>query len=444
MHNISQDHQDGLGTCFANSAKNILIGLSGGEINASFLDLAVQYKSKYSQGKPFQLDLGNTCDALSVVKEKGYCPKEFSPIESGDDTHNIRGLIKENSSLNSHAEVIGMLKRFMDGKELLENNTESCSLNMVKNSKKMIEAMKNDPDIKIPYPLIDRFPLDKSTMLGFYFWNYKDIVSNPVSQEEYLNDYNRVNEEFSKSYLEASVREDSKEKLQKRFDETFGKFFTKYGFSDKLKESYHVSRLKSFMERGYDQKYKNEAIKTNLFYKEFFSEGNDTISLSNSSCVKNNRVFSSFLSVLNEMANLFRATGGAIDKLYDDEGNFISSHDLMMLAVAPKCINRENRKEINLEYSCKHIYTNQAVSLDEEIINKRKVILTSLLEGIPVGNGHKVDGGGHINSIVGHRFNASLNQCEYKIRESLTATSFWVSEKDVLKTNIAFVLMERE
>ncbi len=444
FYNIPRDHQDGVGTCYANTAKNLLLGLSDGKMNASFLEMALQYKSKFSNGQAFDLDGGHSCEVLKIVEDIGYCPKGFSPIESGDETQRIGGLFKDNTSLYGHAQVIEMVKRFMDGKALLEKNTDSCSISMVKNSKKMIEAMKADADIKLPYPTINNFVLDKNKMLGFYFWSYKNKVTNPISEEEYLNDYNRVQNEFSKSYLEAAIGEESEAKLRKRFDDTYGQFFRKYGFEDKLKVPHLASRLDSFLRKGYDQDFRKAAIKTSMFYKEFFSESNDTVNLSDSTCLKDNSLFTTFISGLNEIANMFRATGGDTDKLFDNEGNFISSHDLMTLAVAPKCLNTSNRKKLDLPYQCKLVTTNRALTVEREISNKRDLILTSLLEGLPVGNTHPQPGGSHINTIVGFRYNSSIDKCEYKIRESQSATSFWTSEKDILKNNTNFTFVEKK
>jgi len=72
------------------------------------------------------------------------------------------------------------------------------------------------------------------------------------------------------------------------------------------------------------------------------------------------------------------------------------------------------------------------------------VILTSLLEGMPVGNSHPQPGGNHINTIVGYRYNKSLNKCEYKIRESQTATSFWSTEESIIKINLKMTIAVKQ
>jgi hypothetical protein len=441
---IPRDHQDGVGTCFANTAKNLLVGLSDGKLNASFLDMALQYKSDNSNGTSFDLDGGHSCQVLDIIKQVGYCPKDFSPIESGDESQKIGGLFNSSNNLYRQAEVIEMLKRFMDGKKVLEENSDSCSTDFIKNSKMMVEALRSNPDIKLPYPVMNDFFLDKNTMLGYYHWSYKNKVSNPISEEDYLNDYEKVKVEFSKSYLQAAVEKDSPLKLKSRFENTYGAFFSKYGFEDQLKGPINSPRLKSFLEESYDETFIKEALSTNEFYKKFLSKNNDTVNLLDSSCLKDNSILTNFLSGLSEIANLFRFTGGDTNVLFDKDGKFISNYDLMTLAVAPKCLNSENRIKPDFDYSCKVITTDRSVPLENEIQNKRKLIITSLLDGLPVGNSHPQPGGFHINTIVGYRFNESKNQCEYKIRESQTATSFWSSETSIMTINRDLTFTEKQ
>jgi hypothetical protein len=40
---------------------------------------------------------------------------------------------------------------------------------------------------------------------------------------------------------------------------------------------------------------------------------------------------------------------------------------------------------------------------------------------------------GHINTVVGMRFNSKNNQCEYLIRESQDGTSKWTKESEIFQ-----------
>jgi hypothetical protein len=445
FYSIPRDHQDGVGTCYANTAKNLLIGLSDGKLNASFLDMALQYKSVDSGGKAFDLDGGFSCNVLDIIKDIGYCPKKFSPIESGDENQMIGGLFNDTNSLDRQADVIAKLKNFLNDKSLLEKNTDSCSSHLVKNAKKMVEALKNNPRIKLPYPEVPKFFLDDNRMRSIYHSSYKNKVTSPVSEEVFLNDFNSSKSDFSKNYLEAATSNDSPQKLRARFDVTIGSFFKKYNLTKKLDESYNKSQLNTFFQRDYDETFKTEALQTDLFYKDFFnSSSNDTINVSYSNCLKDKGILTTFLSGLNNIANLFRSTGGDTNVLFDTNGNFISNYDIMTLAVAPKCLNKQNRIKPNFDFQCKAIATDHSLDLDAEVKNKREVILTSLLEGMPVGNSHPQPGGNHINTIVGYRYNKSLNKCEYKIRESQTATSFWSTEESIIKINLKMTIAVKQ
>ena len=84
---VPRDNQDGLGTCYANAAKNLLVGVSKGENVASFLDLALHYKNSNGSLSEDGLDAGSSCATLNSIKDKGYCPQEYSPLETGERNH---------------------------------------------------------------------------------------------------------------------------------------------------------------------------------------------------------------------------------------------------------------------------------------------------------------------------------------------------------------------
>ena len=66
-----------------------------------------------------------------------------------------------------------------------------------------------------------------------------------------------------------------------------------------------------------------------------------------------------------------------------------------------------------------------------EILTKlfRERVIASLLQGYALGNQIQ----GHINTIVGMRFNQQNKQCEILIRESQTGTSTWQTEESIYK-----------
>jgi hypothetical protein len=86
LYNVRRDHQDGLGTCYANTARNILIGLTNGAINPSYLDLAILFKRSQNASAREGLDLGGTCETISVLQStrSGICDQSQSPLETGE------------------------------------------------------------------------------------------------------------------------------------------------------------------------------------------------------------------------------------------------------------------------------------------------------------------------------------------------------------------------
>src|SRR5690606_14523202 len=121
---IGRDHQDGVGTCFANTAKNLLVGLSEGKDDASFLDMALQYQS-LNGNRPWEIDGGGACPTLTAISSVGYCPKSFSPIESGDLSQTASGFFGQPStSLYEQSSILNSLKNYLKGKALLEGNSD--------------------------------------------------------------------------------------------------------------------------------------------------------------------------------------------------------------------------------------------------------------------------------------------------------------------------------
>src|SRR5690606_13956088 len=64
FYGLSRDNQDGVGTCFANTDKNLLVGLSDGKMAASFIDISLKYKQENGTYITQGIEAGGACASL--------------------------------------------------------------------------------------------------------------------------------------------------------------------------------------------------------------------------------------------------------------------------------------------------------------------------------------------------------------------------------------------
>ena len=126
---VSRDNQDGLGTCYANTAKNLLVGASQGDSVASFLDLALLYKNSDEALRRDGLDGGSSCEVLKRVNEKGFCPQSYAPFETGSKNLYTDGLMGANGTIWDQSALVEKLKDFLSGKEIFQKKSCVCELN---------------------------------------------------------------------------------------------------------------------------------------------------------------------------------------------------------------------------------------------------------------------------------------------------------------------------
>ena len=112
FYKVPRDNQDGIGSCYANTAKNLLVGTSRGSDIASFLDLALLYKEE-SGVIASGLDGGFTCHVLAKLKNHGYCPQGLAPIETGEaNFYNDAWLGSDRIGLWGQSVVFEYLQKF--------------------------------------------------------------------------------------------------------------------------------------------------------------------------------------------------------------------------------------------------------------------------------------------------------------------------------------------
>jgi hypothetical protein len=133
LENFRTQDQDGLGTCYANTASVMLQSRLPGNPNVSYLNLAFMFAEKYEAPKvrqhgtdsgrreddkpgneePFLVDGGFSCDAINSAKDRGgVCNREDVALEHM--FHSGSSLIGSDSSW-IQKDLVGKLTKYYDG-----------------------------------------------------------------------------------------------------------------------------------------------------------------------------------------------------------------------------------------------------------------------------------------------------------------------------------------
>lgn len=422
---VPRDNQDGVGTCFANVAKNLLVGLSAGKDVASFLDLALLSKKNLADTG---LDAGLSCDVLKQMKEKGsYCPQELSPIETGSKNIYTDSLLGENPTLSDHAQLIDLVRDYVGSKENLEKRNQQFANNLQSKGRDIITAIKSKDGIPTPGNQI-RELISRGNLLALY----SGLEGSPIrgSQNEFVVEYEDNYARFYPLYLKAIINGQNQEDIFNLFTENLKDFITKYNLGPKL------PKLKKGFLAGDGLVYADEKL-NQLAYSDpkFKKIVNNSLDFLNRLGDEKNQIHCNqytgdefkFLNSVEKIVVFLDSKKIDAKNLYDKEGKFKSPHDLMQLIVAPGCVDESKRKKIDFDIHCSELDMKFVKSSSLEKIFRDKVIV-SLLNGIPIGNVFEK----HVNTIVGMRFNSSTQKCEYKIRESQTGDSSWQQESKLL------------
>lgn len=424
---VPRDHQDGLGTCYANAAKNLLVGASQGQDVASFLDIALAYKGSagvVSSG----LDAGESCSALISLNKKGYCPQKNAPMEIGEKNLSGSGLFQGTSgSVYDQAIVVKLLQKFLAGKEILEKGDKDFSEQVLKQSKAIVHNMKLRPNLKIPMPIV-RFAIPSSWKLAEL--HAIKFAKNPtLSFDQFNSEYQTAYRQFYPAYVRGVIEGKSRDEIFETFKTKMSPFIEKYQISSEMKY------WKAIFMEDTNIDAKSPTLKKDLADSvDFMKVMSGTTGKSNEEflkfCEETQGDSLQFLTTLQPLIKHLNEIKANTDDLYDADGKFRDPAELMQLVVAPTCLHGDNRKKFSSPISCENGYQfiSQIKSSNapyaEKVKQLRGKVIASLIQGYPLGNTFAR----HINTIVGMRFNKEQGRCEYKIRESQNASSTWQSE----------------
>lgn len=434
FYGVPRDNQDGLGTCFANTARNLLLGAGGGKTDASFLDLALLYKNANKEVAEDGLDGGHSCNVINEVRSRGYCPQKFAPLESGKTNLPFEGLLGKGTAIEAQGTTLFLLKKFIGGMEKLKDKETPLSADLLKKGKEIIETLKNNPRIKLPLP-VARYEVPPEWKLIEAFRS----AGNPAANEkEFLAEHDRAYQNFYPAYMKAVIDKKGPDEIFNIYQKMMDPFHRRYRLQDKLmdmRKAYKESVKSEFQSKNFDL-----SLKDSLEFLAEISGKKVTDKDFIEYCSGQFNQGLSFLQKLQPLVNRLQQEKVNAELLLDKDGKFRPTEDLMQLAVAPACVNKDNRVKLPFEIECKDgastigAIKGSGKSQFEQLRMLRERVALSLLQGYPLGNSHPTGPQSrHINTIVGLRYNKKTDSCEYRIRESQTGTSNWHSENDIFE-----------
>ncbi len=437
---LPRDNQDGVGSCFANAAKNLLVSVSQGEYNASFLDMALQYKDRNNTLSKDALDGGESCATLERIKRVGFCPQAFSPVESGKSNELFEGFFPEKvPSMYEQAELFALVADFIDARTQFSKNKQ-LEQYLAKNMKTVIADINKNDCLIFPLPFVGEEIVPE--------WKWKELFH----LSEAKNKSPTVSKTFALKLLQ--MEKDFAPRKQEMFlagkgpVDVFEAFWSQvvselrpYGMENR-KESlrdYYCNRLSEDVKKPKSHECLKESLDYLERWKKHDAQGGDL-----ALCQFNGEDTNVLFSSLGKLLETLEEIGGKSSLMFNEKGELLASSDLMQLAVAPACLNPANRQQIDFEFYCERdpSFVKRAKELfpqkEKQDQFMRARIALNLLQGQAVGNSTCNTVGCHINTIVGMRFNERNGQCQYKIRESQTGTSDWHDESDIFENIKAF------
>lgn len=428
---VPRDNQDGIGSCFANTAKNLLVGISEGRHVASYLDLALLYKGPSNQIYKTGLDGGTSCPALEEVRSNGYCPQKFAPLETGERSQLGEGLFNHDA-LTYQSSVVKLMTNFLSNLNTIQRGNGPVKEEILVKAQMMIERVKANPDIILPLP-VARFDVPEE-------WKVNEahaIKKIAVPREAFLAEYREAYKKFYPIFVKSLLDGKNLDQIFETYKVIMNPFISKYNLQSSLpgfKNVFLINAKKDFTAPNMKRK-----LRASLdFLKEVMNKKNETDDKFLEFCAHYGDVDLRFLGSLQPLIEQMKSSKFNVNLMFDSKGRFRNATELMQLTVAPSCLSPKNRQKVDIQFYCQEGYDtitqikSSGKSQNEKIQQMREKVVLSLAQGLPLGNSYPTSSGsGHINTIVGLRFNKQQQKCEYLIRESQTGKSEWQAEEGI-------------
>lgn len=444
---IPRDNQDGIGSCFANTAKNLLVGLSEGKEIASFLDMALQYKIDSGEVIRDGLDGGMSCITLNKIAKNGYCPQKYAPIENADHNMLVEGLFNM-GQYEYMATNINMMKNFITGVDSFKNGKGPLKEETLARAYDIVQKLKNNPDVIIPMPVARLEIPSRWKLKEFYHLNKLRIGKE---EKEFLTQYDaEYQNKFFPKYLKGLLEGKNANQIFDIYQESMKDFIADNGMSSMMEQARTMFISDSNVDFK-DPKFKQKLRASANFLKDIFGLKEDDDAKLIEYCAQEGNENFKLLAVMEPVLRAINDKKINGDKLFDKDGKLLNPEELMQLTIAPACLHPSNRVKLDFEFNCDSGYAtiNQIrasnKSESEKIKDFRERVLLSLMKGYPLGNSHPTGpNSAHINTIAGIRFNKELKRCEYLIRESQNGQSEWEVEADIFKNISALTEVRRK
>jgi hypothetical protein len=430
FHNVRRDNQDGLGTCYANTARNLLIGLSGGNLNPSYLDLAILYKRSRSASASEGLDRGNSCDVIKELQSsgEGICDQSNSPLETGDTSSGANLFFRDNPEEGSQAAMLTYLRQFFSSVESLPHSFKSGTnyAHLIDRSRELLTSFKNNPRLQFPIPILSKITLElpriekefgKRAMPPDFYQRYQSIAGD-------------LNREFRDRIIAGTTRD----VLRERYRAALGPLW----------ESVGLNHQNPLFESALNQAESLESARDSLLYfRSLAPVSLNPDEAGTEACSDNSAT--QFLGSLRQLVDHMTTRNLDPSSLVDQNGRLRTFSEIAQLAVAPNCIIPSNRVQVPSQFACDEIGLSAPSPRNDQFHNEnRERILSSLRNGMPVGQTYQLSPSTmHINTIVGYRYHPEQGECQFLIRESMTGTSEWMSERLILNRARTLSIVER-
>lgn len=431
---IPVSNQDGLGTCYANATQNVILGMTGGKINPSFLDLALQHKK--NNGDDLSLESGDICSVLDAIEEVGVCDYKYSPLETGerDGLAEILG-DPDTKGLEQQANLVKLIQVFLGNKKTLDKSDFFHSERVSEMTYKIKELLRKYPQASYP---------DLATgndIFGPY--QQKAIVrgasvGTKEAKDKLVLDIRDANYKMSVQYFKMmkQVPTPSVAELKQVWINGLRPLEDKYGSSSYFKENIYQfldQKIKDHLKNKkqmiamFDQ---TQLLAQELKQESVFFSIDDSL---NSTCVVPIQNARDYLAGLTDLFSyLWKKNPHEIEAIF--RGHALKDpFDILQMSTTPRCAQAENRQKLSFTPKCINIVLTAKAPLEQKLVELRDNVVTKLLQGIPVGNNHVAALGDHVNTIVGYRFNPEKKGCEYLVRESQIGKSLWVSDNEIAR-----------
>ena len=198
---IPEDDQGYGGTCYSNTAKNLLISVSHGADIPSFLFLALQNKAlRYTLRT--NDDGGSACFVLEDVKTVGFCPAKLVPLEAGTPNANAQSLIKLGPWDKTSADhMMEDIRAFLIAYDQLKASASPQIVNIAKNMQYVLNQTSTHPEIKFPLPVLRIGIPPLFALKSSYYTNGNGSAEqDDIKLKAFLDDYAQNYQNFYPTY----------------------------------------------------------------------------------------------------------------------------------------------------------------------------------------------------------------------------------------------------